>query len=661
MSMELPNEETIEMNLDANESNDSTVDDIPPSDKSDDENSIDFVPPSDNSDNDDTSSAVYDDIHLPSPPQYRIRTLESDESDFEMDIETENNIPGEYPPRAMKLTSGAVEFDTDYYNGWEIILDEDNGYDMGTPPFIGERCSNVPGVAPMDYFDYLFKHTMWGNIANETNNYALRKQQQLGPDALARMDNPSYKKHSRMNKWKPVTPDDIRNFAGHLILLGLIRKPELADYWSHKELTRTPFFGKNISRDTFFNILSNFHVDDDSGNPPFPDANHNALAKLQSFIDMCNLQFKSAFNPGENISIDEGCCPWRGRLRFKQFNPRKPHKYHMKIFQVSDPKIGYLLHFKVYTGMGSCFRDGIASNDETCNRTTKTVLTLCEDANVLRKGHCIYMDSYFTSVSLAEELFSLDTLCCGTARHRVGQPLMLGDPKNKVKLQPGWSCALRSGPVLCFKWIQDKEGHKRKSTSKQKEVYMLTTKHTAKECFSGRVMFNTQEAIYKPSAVVDYCHEMGGVDLTDQLLEYYHFLRKSCKWWRKLWVHIFNMVILNAFLLNKNFGLQNKMSQTEYRYILASNLINYTPVPATVASASSENAGHWPERLPISHTGKKPRTKIRKCSYCFVSARQAAKGATRKEASTSIICSSCRIPLCIYPCFGRYHIRNKIK
>ena len=145
---------------------------------------------------------------------------------------------------------------------------------------------------------------------------------------------------------------------------------------------------------------------------------------------MCNTQFKAAFNPGQNISIDEGCCPWRGHLCFKQFNPRKPNKYHMKLFQVSDPQIGYLLHFKVYTGMGSCHRDGIASNSK-CNTMTKTVLTLCEDAGVLDKGHCIYVDSYFTSVSLAQELFSRDTLCCGTTRHRIGQPLMLGDQKKK--------------------------------------------------------------------------------------------------------------------------------------------------------------------------------------------------------------------------------------
>jgi hypothetical protein len=593
-------------------------------------------------------------IPPPSPQNIPYPSDSGDSSDAELlDEEEEVEIPAQHPPRPMKLVGGLKEFDEDYANGWEIIWHEDPGFEDGLPPFTGSKGTNIDGVAPMDFFNFLFKDSMWGHIVNQTNEYALRKKEILGPDAVVRMEHADYKKFARLNQWKPVTLADIRIFAAHLILLGLVRKPELSDYWSHNELTRTPFFGTCMSRDRFQAILSNFHVADDRGNPPHPHPQHKPLAKVQPFIDMCNTQFRAAFNPGENISIDEGCCPWRGRLRFKQFNPRKPNKYHIKIFQVSDPNSGYLIHFKIYTGAGSCHRDGVCSYDGQSNTTTKTVMTLCEDAHVLDKGHCIYMDNFFTSVSLAEELFSRQTLCCGTVRHRIGQPLLLGC-KDALKLKPGLTCALRSGPVLCFKWVQDKSKPGKQST---KEVYMLTTKHLAEELYSGKILHRTGEPIYKPSAVVEYCHEMGGVDLTDQLLEYYHFLRRSCKWWRKLWVHIFNMVILNAFILNKSFGWKKHLSQTEYRYIIAMTLLDHTPlVDDPSNSMPQQTDGHWPERLPISITAKTPRRKVRKCAYCFVSAKKAAKGATRKESSTTIICSSCRVPLCVFPCFGKYHI-----
>ena len=340
-----------------------------------------------------------------------------DSSDAELldellDEEVEVEEPAQYPPHPMKLVGGLKEYDEDYANGWEIIWHEDCGFE-GLPPFTGSKSTNIDGIGPMDFFDFLFQDTMWGHIANQMNEYALRRQEVLGPDAVVRMEHPDYKRFSRLNQWKPVSVEDIRVFAAHMLLLGLVRKPELSDYWSQKELTRTPFFGTRMPRDRFQSILSNFHVADDRANPPYPDPQHKPLAKLEPFIEMCNTQFGAAFNPGQNISIDEGCCPWRGRLRFKQYNPRKPHKFHIKVYQVSDPNSGYLIHFKVYTGCGSCHRDGVCC-DVQSTTMTKTVMTLCVDAGVLDKGHCIYMDNFFTSVSLAQELLSRDTLCCGT-------------------------------------------------------------------------------------------------------------------------------------------------------------------------------------------------------------------------------------------------------
>ena len=58
------------------------------------------------------------------------------------------------------------------------------------------------------------------------------------------------------------------------------------------------------------------------------------------------------------------------------------------------------------------------------------------------------------------------------------------------------------------------------------------------------------------------------------------------------------------------------------------------------------------------HNGKN--TKKKNTYYCYVSAKKAARGATRREASTTIICSSCRVPLCVFPCFGKYHIEKNL-
>ena len=150
---------------------------------------------------------------------------------------------------------------------------------------------------------------------------------------------------------------------------------------------------------------------------------------------------------------------------------------------------------------------------------------------------------------------------------------------------------------------------------------------------------------------------MGGVDLSDQIMNYYHFLHRGNKWWWKLCVHLFNMAVSNGHVLNKTFGTQNKLSHHEYRYMLAAALLDFTELDRPIGRAARPNncrRGHWPERLDKST--KTNKTKTRKCKYCFVSAKQAQRYLKqRNEKSTTIICNTCRVPLCIDPCFRLFH------
>ena len=74
---------------------------------------------------------------------------------------------------------------------------------------------------------------------------------------------------------------------------------------------------------------------------------------------------------------------------------------------------------------------------------------------------------------------------------------------------------------------------------------MLTTIHDAIMVESQRE--NDQgHKIVKPKCVNDYCHFMGGIDLGDQMMNYYSFLCRSIKWWRKLFIHVLNMLLLKA-------------------------------------------------------------------------------------------------------------------
>ena len=64
----------------------------------------------------------------------------------------------------------------------------------------------------------------------------------------------------------------------------------------------------------------------------------------------------------------------------------------------------------------------------------------------------------------------------------------------------------------------------------------------------------------KPAAVLDYNKYKTGVDRSDQMMSYYSCERKTIKWWKKLFFHLVNLVVVNAH------NLHNKTSKKESRW-----------------------------------------------------------------------------------------------
>ena len=134
--------------------------------------------------------------------------------------------------------------------------------------------------------------------------------------------------------------------------MGLVRKGNMEKYWDHGETVKTPFFGTYMSRNTFQSILSNFQITDSANDLPRNNPNRDRLFRVRPFIDMLERTFKNAYRCGRDLSFDEGCCPFKGRAAFKCYNPSKPAKWHLKLFEVTDAKTGYVTGFEVFMGKG---------------------------------------------------------------------------------------------------------------------------------------------------------------------------------------------------------------------------------------------------------------------------------------------------------------------
>ena len=71
----------------------------------------------------------------------------------------------------------------------------------------------------------------------------------------------------------------------------------------------------------------------------------------------------------------------------------------------------------------------------------------------------------------------------------------------------------------------------------KKEIYMLSTMHKADTVNVRRRNRRKDNIIQKPKVIDDYNQKMGGVDKNDAIIGNYSCIRKSCKWYVKIFFH----------------------------------------------------------------------------------------------------------------------------
>lgn len=434
--------------------------------------------------------------------------------------------------------------------------------------------------------------------------------------------------------------------------MGLSRKNDINAYWSTQECNKTPFFGSRMSKDRFLLILSNLHISDNTSAIPRGEQGHDALHKLRPLISMMKKNFMK-YVPEQDLSFDEGLCPFKGRVHFRVYNPMKPNKFGVKLFQVCEAKSGYCVGFDIYHGTTDCIENVESLEDESgtlysdLTVTSKVVLGLLAQCGLLSKGYNIFMDNYYTSPELFSELDLLDTYACGTVRtNRRGVPKVFGEVK---KMKHGESAFRRNGNLLAVKY-HDK-----------RDIHMLSTFHQATMGTTNKIDRQTGLPITKPKCIVDYVKNMGGVDLSDQIVQYYDILRKTVKWWKKVFFHLFNLLLVNSYILFKKYG-QNvrRKSHMDFRVELIKALVFSAPEAPKPKTAGRKSTMENIDRLNGRHfasyiqpkEGAKKLKPMRDCVVCNVPKEDRA-GYKRKQ--TAFECQQCCKPMCIPVCFERYH------
>jgi hypothetical protein len=386
-------------------------------------------------------------------------------------------------------------------------------HDVVPPPFTAS--SGPVGLlrsvqTPLDFLLLYLSPSLMDYVAGCTNEYAAFKGER---------------------DWDPTSAAELYCFIGVLIYMGIAPLPRLPMYWS--SFYPQPFVSSTFSANRFRKLLRFFYVSTRDQQV----ASTDKLKKVRYFLRQLQLSFSSHLVPGRVMTVDEAMVGFKGRSEMKQYMRQKPTKWGYKIWCLASSN--YLLAFNVFEGK---------STSSPSASPTDVVLSLVSPYT--RNNHIIYLDRYFTSPQLLEDLKLREFRACGTvAKNRVGLP-----PSFKTiakSMQQGERQYWQKGDLGALVW-QDRRA-----------VYMLTTHRSPAEItYVRRRGSSEQKGV--PTAVLDYNKHKGGVDTIDQLRQSYAIGRRSKKWWPQLVWWLIDMCILNAFSLY-NQQQQVRIRQLEFR------------------------------------------------------------------------------------------------
>ena len=442
-------------------------------------------------------------------------------------------------------------------------------------------------------------------------------------------------------KWYPTTAEEIRAFVGVNVIMGIDQKPELCNYWSTDEFLGNVGIQRVFTRDRYESLCRYLHMNDSQQQPARNDPHYDPLYKVRPVLDMCQHTFLEQYIPGREVSIDEAMVKYKGRVFFRQYMPKKPIKWGIKVWMLAEPKTGYVSNFEVYLGKST------SSEHAELTLGTRVVMDISKPFHHTHRH--LYFDNFFNSQQVIEELLKVGTYACGTLQaNRYPPPFKNG--RQSIKLKRGETRQLQKGNQLVTAWFD------------KRQVAVLSSNFSPNQTVT--VQRRMKEAphiknVDMPAPIFTYNQYMGGVDLNDQLRSYYPSGRSGTKWWRYLFWFILDVSIINALILERLSPHQpssRRRSLLHFKLDLAKQLIGgfcgrkRYPGHKRKSTPMAMALPNLPGHQEVKFAGRK-----RACTNCSNHGHRTSSGRTPE---TTFGCSRCGVNLCRSGCFLQYHTEN---
>ncbi|XP_058792504.1 piggyBac transposable element-derived protein 4-like [Phymastichus coffea] len=481
---------------------------------------------------------------------------------------------------------------------------------------------------PLDFLKLFVTNELVNEIVIETNNYAAKK-----------LDGKTLSPYSIWRNWRNVTIEEMWAFIGVIINMGTMPLANLQEYWSRSDVSYIPFYSNKFTRDRFNQIFWMLHLKTIQRQDAGP---RTRLQLVSCFLDYINSKFLNYFTPGREICVDESTIKFKGRVSFITYNPKKPTKWGIRVYTMADSTTGYICGILPY--YGSLTTDSLIRHDlPVSTRIPLHLYSMLLEKLPGAQGHHMFTDRYYTSYILAEELLKLKCHLTGTI---LTNRKHLPEQIKRIKFGKKSIVAYRKKNTLILAW-KDK-----------RVVTCLTNWNNAGMTRVKRILRGGVEVtVKKPNVIIDYTKHMGGVDRADQYASTYCFLRKSLKWWRKLFFWGLEICLINSYILYKTTKEQRSerpLNHLQYLKTLVKQLTGDFHQPRDRASTSTAES----DNIRLNGKLHSILTGVRK--DCKVCSRRSKPG---KRHQTTYYCDTCpdKPGMHLGSCYLKYHTMQNYK
>ncbi|XP_055389991.1 piggyBac transposable element-derived protein 3-like [Condylostylus longicornis] len=434
-----------------------------------------------------------------------------------------------------------------------------------------------------------------------------------------------------------TTVEDIKKFYGCNIIMGCLGYPRVRMYWA--DGFRNELIATSLSRNKFFTLRNIIHfVDTDKPNEK------NKLWRIQPVIDIVKKRCNELATVVEAYSIDEQMIPFTGRCPARQVIRSKPRPVGLKNF-VCATADGLVVDFEIFQGAGTFPDCGLGHGPSVV-----IFLTKC-----LPKGSHLYFDRFFTTIPLLERLNEIGFKSTGTIMaNRLEKRLHL--PLDRDMNRGDISQFVKNDEVSVVKWCDTKC------------VTIASTicgKDPVGEIDRWNRNLKRRVPVPIPAVILDYNENMNGVDICDQMMEYYRIKIKTKKWPVKVFFHLLDLAILNSWTEYRKDARRLKIPKKQVKDFLQFKIEIGEVMCKSIKILEAPEASC--SKIPAEYYGSKyrPRNAPEDIRFDrFDHWPQFIDGTAKRCRNTGCssrsraICTKCNVSLCLTKdkdCFEKYH------